>query len=439
VASRLYERWGRGKLRLSALAVGGLAVLGALVASGCARPSAQEVARKVEQAYAGAAELQQASAIRTSVDLMGKKSSHTELSRLYYKRPRMLRIESGSGEPTGSGSEAMEAKAVCDGKSLYTRAMNARAWLREPAPKKWDDSELLGLYTPACQELLFAMLDGGTPLSSVKDLSIEDKTERLNGAKCYVLSASTEKTHAGGAFSFTQRERLWVGTRDYLIRKCAVTLVPKVTDESSPLGSLVKKLRTSEEEVMTPSLRLKAKPDVFSFKSEPGTQVVAYEPGAMSALQAASDRMAPARKLVGGKAPDLSLSGWAKGPEATLAQLKGKVVLLDFWATWCVPCVQTVPLIERMDRDYSPRGLVVIGISDNSSGPGAIRKFMRDHGMTYRVAIDKEADDGRPLTFVRYRGSAIPMAVLIGRDGIVRWVGHPGDQKTLKSQIEALL
>lgn len=417
----------------SAVGTAGLAVLALVAMGGCGRPTAQEVARRVEKAYAVAPALEQTSAIVVSRKLGGKPEVRTTKSTFYYKRPRFLRLEIGSG--------TLAAVTLCDGKNLYVRAMDPLSWLREPAPKKWADSELLSLYVQPSQELMLSMLDGGKPLSRAANLSMAKGLERVNGAKCYVLSVSEEAKAGGAGFALKKEQRLWVGKRDFLIRKCAVRLRPSATSGLGSLEALVKKMESTQVEVTKPRLRATADEGIFSFKSPAGAHVISYEPGGpMGAWQAARDPMAAAKSVVGQRAPELSVRRWVKGPATSIAALKGKVVLLDFWATWCVPCVTSVPILEQLHKEYSSRGLVIIGIHDNSAGPDQIRQFMQRHGMTYRVGIDEADAAQRPVTYMRYKGTgAIPMAVLIDRGGVVRWVGHPADKTRLRSTIQALL
>jgi len=116
----------------------------------------------------------------------------------------------------------------------------------------------------------------------------------------------------------------------------------------------------------------------------------------------------------GDPAPALALRD-LDGHALDLAGYRGKVVLLDFWATWCVPCREEIPHLIALQRRYGSRGLAIIGISmDDEEAP--VREFRRKYGMNYPVAM------GNVEVAERYGGIlGLPVAFLIDRDGrIVR-------------------
>ena len=138
----------------------------------------------------------------------------------------------------------------------------------------------------------------------------------------------------------------------------------------------------------------------------------------------------------GQDAPDFSLSRIDDTPGAlAMSSLRGQVVVLDFWATWCPPCVAMIPVLRNVHASWAPRGVAFVGI--NSDGPTPleeIRAFMAAHPLPYPVV----ADDGRVGGL--YRVEALPSLVLVGRDGRIRgsFVGYT-TQGTLDKAIgEAL-
>jgi thiol-disulfide isomerase/thioredoxin len=117
-------------------------------------------------------------------------------------------------------------------------------------------------------------------------------------------------------------------------------------------------------------------------------------------------------------APDFSLARIDGAPGAiAISALRGQVVVLDFWATWCGPCVQMIPVLDGLHRTWAARGVTFVGV--NSDGGGAtvedIRAFMVEHPMSYPVVRDGDGEVG-----ARYRLEALPNIVVVGRDGRIR-------------------
>jgi thiol-disulfide isomerase/thioredoxin len=106
------------------------------------------------------------------------------------------------------------------------------------------------------------------------------------------------------------------------------------------------------------------------------------------------------------------------GREVSSAQFKGKVLVLDFWATWCGPCRSEIPAYVSLQKKYGQEGLAIVGVSLDEEGPGRaglVRKFMRKFEMNYTVVF--AGDD----TAAAFGGiDAIPTTFLIDRDGNIR-------------------
>jgi peroxiredoxin len=77
-----------------------------------------------------------------------------------------------------------------------------------------------------------------------------------------------------------------------------------------------------------------------------------------------------------------------QGDSFDLADLRGEVVLLNAWATWCKPCVAELPDLQRMQERYEDEGLRVVGVSIDVRGPQAVAQFLDDHGVTYMNLLD---------------------------------------------------
>jgi cytochrome c biogenesis protein CcmG/thiol:disulfide interchange protein DsbE len=105
------------------------------------------------------------------------------------------------------------------------------------------------------------------------------------------------------------------------------------------------------------------------------------------------------------------------GDSVDLASLRQHVVLLNVWATWCIPCRREIPELQALHQDLESRGLKVLGVSvDGGDAQGDVAGFVSDFGMTYTVLRDPGE---RVLTIFRIQG--VPASYLIDREGVVRW------------------
>jgi len=127
------------------------------------------------------------------------------------------------------------------------------------------------------------------------------------------------------------------------------------------------------------------------------------------------------------------------GTKLDLEELRHRgPVLIDFWATWCKPCLASIPEIEALHRRYGPRGLTVIGVSvDGPRNYAKVRPFVARLGITYPVVLDP---DGRMQA--DYQVRAMPTSVLVDTAGAIARVmqGYrPGEDAMLAAAIEKLL
>ncbi len=133
-------------------------------------------------------------------------------------------------------------------------------------------------------------------------------------------------------------------------------------------------------------------------------------------------------------APDWQLSD-VDGKPVKLSDFKGKVVILDFWATWCPPCRAEIPGFVAIQKKYADKGFTVIGVSLDKEGPSVVKPFMRQLGMNYPVVM------GTAKIVGDYGGiTAIPTTFVIDRQGnvITAYQGFT-DQATFESVIGPLL
>jgi len=149
-------------------------------------------------------------------------------------------------------------------------------------------------------------------------------------------------------------------------------------------------------------------------------------------------------KLVGQPAPEIEVKEWISGESASLAALRGQVILLEFWATWCKPCEQMFPKLKQLADEYGARGLNVIALTRHylayRATPEAqadelnlMRKMVTDHALTFRVGV---SEDERTQDL--YGAAGVPTMAIIDRAGVVRHF-YDGDEERVRQIVESCL
>jgi cytochrome c biogenesis protein CcmG/thiol:disulfide interchange protein DsbE len=143
--------------------------------------------------------------------------------------------------------------------------------------------------------------------------------------------------------------------------------------------------------------------------------------------------------LVGNPAPDFSVAAVSgtRG-KVSLKQLRGKVVLVDFWGTFCAPCKSSFPKLQALHARYAGAGLQIVGISeDDPVDKDKIPTFVNNYGAKFAIGWDEDQSISQ-----RYRPETMPSSFLIDKKGIVRFthVGYrDGDELEVEKEIQGLL
>ncbi len=151
-------------------------------------------------------------------------------------------------------------------------------------------------------------------------------------------------------------------------------------------------------------------------------------------------------KEISGKMPDFTLDS-TSGENVRLEELRGQVVMLNFWATWCGPCRQEMPALEALYQRYSKAGFTILGInvenSTNADKKTEIDKFVTEKQLTFPVLYDNQ----KTVTSIlekQFLGKnmGMPTTVFLDRSGNARFLHEaykPGDEKKYKQMIKTLL
>lgn len=286
------------------------------------------------------------------------------------------------------GTDGKVSIAVDHAKKTYTKSES-----------EGDKAMILG------QGVRFHMLEYTHPTPFQDEVNADEAkhegTKTIAGVECDVIYVK----YAGGM----GESRWYFGKKDHLPRR-----VDRISEEGSNVivVSNLKVNPTFEADAFTP-----AKPAGYEEKKfERPTRAAAPE-----LLKVGSE--APAWTL---KTPD--------GKDVSLASLKGKVVVLDFWAVWCGPCKKAMPGVQKLHEKYKDKGVVIYGVNTWEREGNDPVAFMKDNNYSYGLLLkgDDVAKD--------YKVSGIPTFYVIDRNGKISYVGvGAGDESALEKAIEAAL
>jgi thiol-disulfide isomerase/thioredoxin/outer membrane lipoprotein-sorting protein len=311
--------------------------------------------------------------ITRTIDRRLEKSEIRNVSQetIYFQAPDKLRVEAkGAGEPS---------VAIDDGQTAWTVFPAANEYRSIPQGKGTALFPYLGSY---------ALLDRIRGVTTIAGRGI------LDGVDCTVIQIDLGRNVI---------QKLWVDNITHLVRK-------DVSGQGSQTRESV--FHSIETDSKIPS-------DLFVFdpastKAQNRTQL---------------SREAP-ETLKGKTAPDFSLVD-LDGREVHLSDLRGKPVLLDFWATWCGYCREALPSIELMHRGLEAKGLLVFGV--DSEEPEIARAYLAKNGYTLRSLVDRKEEAVKG-----YRLEGWPTTILIDREGKVAYYESGFEPEKLRDAIRAL-
>jgi thiol-disulfide isomerase/thioredoxin len=140
-------------------------------------------------------------------------------------------------------------------------------------------------------------------------------------------------------------------------------------------------------------------------------------------------------RLVGEKAADLDIGHWlttdTNGVKPFKAFGPGKVTVVVFWASWCPNCISTLPLLADLQAQYAPRGVTIVGVSHEDADD--VRKFLavaskQPDDPASRLCLSADPDNSVHAAYMEtVDETAIPTAFIVGKEGLVEWIGHPSD------------
>ncbi len=304
-------------------------------------------------------------------------------------------LKPGRAKVTVAGDPSVIMQVFSDGKSITTYHAGSRTYQVQPVPAGTDTIPVVLTQSSALLPLLIAHPEALNSLLTQPGVTATVKpTPSYSNDSAYVVTA-TLPAPGGNKATFTFN----IGSTDYLLRQ--VTQNAVIPAQGKPQAIMLTETVTALS--TTPTLTAAD----FVFTAPPRTVKIAA-PKASENPPMHDPRLVPGARPFPVAAKDLS------GKPLSLAQYHGKVVLMDFWATWCGPCVGEMPNVIAAYKKYHAQGFDIVGVSLDQSRP-ALTSFIAENKMPWRQVFDgKGWSSAVPR---EYGVMAIPFGLLVGRDG----------------------
>jgi len=326
------------------------------------------------------------------------------------QRPNRLAIRPEGGTPG--------VTVVSDGKTLYTSFDALQKYTEAPAPGSLADLMAEPIIQGAVlQGSILGQLFTADPYKDLMD-GVKTATyaglDTLEGAKAHHLK-------------FTQDQfdwELWVSAEgDPLVRRAVVDLTKSLAD--MPGAEQIKNQKVEMAQDFK-DWRIDQKPGEKTFVFQPPKGARKVDNLFEGPDGGDEERRSP---LLGEPAPDVDLKLLEKGEFRLKDHRDAHVVMLDFWATWCGPCVRELPILAEVAASYKDKGVVFCAVNQ-AEEPDDIRKFLKENKLDFTVALDPKGALGEA-----YHAEAIPLLVLIDKKGVVQSV-HVGYSATIKTTLQ---
>jgi len=156
---------------------------------------------------------------------------------------------------------------------------------------------------------------------------------------------------------------------------------------------------------------------------------------ALALLPGLAGTVAPPVMAMGAPAPTFQLDS-VSGTKLSLNDLHGKVVLINFWASWCGPCRKEMPILEQLNKQYRSKGVSLVGVNVEPDSADAL-KWLKSTPVTFPILFDRDSSVSK-----LYQVQGMPNTVIIDRHGKVRFIHRgyqPGEENEYLDQIRALV
>lgn len=356
----------------------------------------------------------------------GKNNEMSSAQSLSVQKPNKLALALKEGV---SGNNV-----VSDGDSLYTHMPMTQKYSKEDAPETMQDMN---------DSLLISLREMGLPVPGlITYLWADNPTETL-------VEYASKVSYEGGAeengktyhkIRMTMEDAdlvLWIADGEQpVIHKIVPDMSKIISRYREQLGEEAADLEMSVNigfENWKLNQEIPAK--TFAFTAPEGAELVNSQQDLYAALEP-EEPQRPEEAMVGKPAANFKLE-LLSGGEYELAKEKEKsIVILDFWASWCGPCRQVMPIMESLAEKYKEKGVKVIAVNLRET-PGKIKSFLESQGLHATVVLDKDGSIAD-----QYFVSGIPQTVIVGKDGTVQAVhvgSRPDLEEVLSKELETLI
>lgn len=396
------------RVRLAAVIT--IACLGLAIAllawAATAPPDGKSLVDEVSRTYRGLDQYDFAGTVTLRVNANGTQQSFDIPMRVAHQKPGHEHVE--------MRHPMMGVMVVSDGAHTTTwLAQTNRYVTRDVTPPP----DSLGNAAPA-----------GSPIARYFNLGSNMKSARVTGEQRIPVGGATADTWVlevvpdaatamGGDSTASAVSTLWIDkTRHVVLRDST-----HIHSSHSPMGGgvldMTQTIAISQARVNEPV------PDtLFAFHAPEGAQQAA-DPSQLAGG-------APTTNLTGQQAADFTLKDTLGRPHK-LSAYRGKVVMLDFWATWCGPCRIEMPTVQKLSREFRVKGLVTFAVNVGET-VAKVKPFLVKNGYTMSVLLDPDQ-----AVAANYQASAIPTLVIIGRKGdIVAYFTGVHDEDTLRAALK---
>jgi thiol-disulfide isomerase/thioredoxin/outer membrane lipoprotein-sorting protein len=356
-------------------------------------PDAQAILNKVNETYRNLKsyqfEYKTVSDSKTERDGLTSTMRDERLSRITVVRPDRIRVETQDSHSS--------VVFIADGNTVWLYSSQLNAYTKRAAGRvdifaaaKSNYSR----YEEMARQVNTKLADYARLTAEPHNLALlPNETLTVEGRQitCYVLSL------VRGVGSNKDISRYWIDRERYLVLR-------ESTDQTFPISSdsVMRSLRLVN--FISAAINEPVADSAFSYRPPKG----AIEIDRLDTESLARKRNAPVNRI-GQAAPNFTLTD-LNGAKVSLQSLRGKAVLLNFWASWCGPCVAEMPHLEKLHREYKNKDVIILGINDEEAE--VAQNYLKRNRYTFNTLIDAEKQAWRS-----YRISAIPHSFFITKDG----------------------